>query len=360
MSRPSDISPWSLAQYLTGRTTPSERNTVDAYRVDNPKFAKAVSTVQHIFSRLNATDFISETDRTVAWNSLQSQLHHIPQPSSARKTGRNSLYAVYAAVAMTCLVILVGQYIQRDTPVVHHYATRASQRAMIDLADGSRIMLGPQSQLSIVESMTERAIAAQLSGEARFEIQPKNERAFTVHTKSIVTRVLGTEFIVRRYPADSITIVGVRSGKVSVGTSQDDTTLTAGNIGYFNDSVLITLQTSAPDKIESLVDDRIAFVNRPVTVILRELGRWYGYKFQSTDTTMLARRATVTFRINDKSEVFRLLQDLLDVTIVIQDSTVILHPRPTHFRQEVDGQTYFPRLRKETPTMIAPNRTVGR
>ncbi len=359
MSRHPEISPWSLAQYLTGRATPHERDAVDVRRAEDPEFWEKVSAVQDVFSRIRSPEPVSALDQQVAWDRLHLRLSPNSGTTITRhKHSRRYLYMA-SAMLMTCIAVFIGRFIEPPvSSVAHTYTTRAGQRITVDLSDGSQVILGPQSRLSLVEGAKQLPSTLQLLGEARFEVHANERRTFSVRTGSVITRVLGTVFTVRRYPTDSATTVGVLSGKVSVGTQRDNTTLSAGHIGYFSDSRVIATRHTSPHEFELWTDDRLNFVDAPVPVILRELSRWYGYTFRLDDTTLFRRHATVTFKINDRLETFRLLKELLEVTISIKDSTVIL--RPTGSTRDIDQSRDIPRFRKDPSTMIAPKNEVGR
>lgn len=88
------------------------------------------------------------------------------------------------------------------------------------LVDGSRITLHPGASLKYHSLLGKRKRDVTLEGEAFFEIAPDAARPFLVHSRGIVTKVLGTSF---RIAAQEDVVVSVRSGKVAVMRHEEDT-----------------------------------------------------------------------------------------------------------------------------------------
>ena len=87
---------------------------------------------------------------------------------------------------------------------------------LIQLPDGSAVHLNPESEISYSQEWTKQNREVYLVGEAFFEITKNAERPFLVHSGNIVTKVLGTSFLVRALADSKSVEVKVRTGKVSV------------------------------------------------------------------------------------------------------------------------------------------------
>ena len=86
----------------------------------------------------------------------------------------------------------------------------AENKKVIHLPDGSMVILNKHSRLDY------RSREVELNGEAYFDIVHRPDQAFLVHTAEIVTRVLGTAFNIKAYPAEKSIEVTVDHGKVQV------------------------------------------------------------------------------------------------------------------------------------------------
>jgi transmembrane sensor len=104
-----------------------------------------------------------------------------------RFPGRQAAAAIVVlAVAMTSL--LIWQEHRSDL-----YRTRAGERRVVTLADGSQIALDSQSEVTVRYSAHARELAL-VSGQARFDVAHDVERPFTVSAQGHTVVATGTAF----------------------------------------------------------------------------------------------------------------------------------------------------------------------
>ncbi len=103
--------------------------------------------------------------------------------------------------------------------VIRYNASDTNEAVL--LPDGSQVRLSPRSKLmyDANDFSTNREIS--LQGEGFFNVQKDPAHPFTVHTKSVVTKVLGTSFFVKEFSHDKTASVIVRTGRVSVYKQKD-------------------------------------------------------------------------------------------------------------------------------------------
>jgi transmembrane sensor len=92
----------------------------------------------------------------------------------------------------------------------------------IILPDCSTIVLHPKSSISYAmdfEKGDKREVY--LSGEAFFHVEKKMDKPFYVYANELITKVLGTSFLIKAFDNDKEVEVAVKSGKVSVFTRMD-------------------------------------------------------------------------------------------------------------------------------------------
>jgi transmembrane sensor len=91
----------------------------------------------------------------------------------------------------------------------------------IILSDGSSVVLQPNGSLRYPLKFTGGVREVQLKGEAFFEIAKDAKKPFLVYANQLITKVLGTSFVIRARDDGSNISVQVRTGKVSVFTKED-------------------------------------------------------------------------------------------------------------------------------------------
>ena len=109
---------------------------------------------------------------------------------------------------------------------------RPSGRAVIELADGSRIEQS-EDGAAIVEEVSETNVRVRAArGSLRCDVTPLAERRFEVRAGDVTVTVLGTVFTVEVL-ADARASVAVERGRVRVSWSGGSTDLGAGEYGTF-------------------------------------------------------------------------------------------------------------------------------
>jgi transmembrane sensor len=86
----------------------------------------------------------------------------------------------------------------------------------VNLSDGSVVILAPHSTLRHPEHFSKDQRHVELTGEAFFKVKRDASKPFIVHSKEIITKVLGTSFRITAFEDSKEIVVAVKTGKVSV------------------------------------------------------------------------------------------------------------------------------------------------
>jgi ferric-dicitrate binding protein FerR (iron transport regulator) len=207
------------------------------------------------------------------------------------------------------------------------YTTGAGQIALVELADGSHIIIAPRTTVVIDTVNQTHARVVTLRGEAHFEVANSARTPFVVRTGSAATRVLGTTFDVRWYPGDATGRVTVSTGKVVIGTRTNTLTLIGGMTGTLNDSAVNTTYDVDTKIYIDWKHRSLVFRDVPVLELLATLHRWYGYEFRLADSTLAEQHVTAELSIGETTEMLNAMKHILEVSMEISDSVVTLHHR---------------------------------
>ncbi|MGJ1499513.1 FecR family protein [Sphingobacterium spiritivorum] len=91
------------------------------------------------------------------------------------------------------------------------------ENKVLHLADGTTVWLNGSSRLEYPQEFEkDKPREVTLIGEAYFEVHKAADWPFIVHTGSVRTTVVGTQFNVKAYPGMKDVMVAVKSGKVKV------------------------------------------------------------------------------------------------------------------------------------------------
>lgn len=94
---------------------------------------------------------------------------------------------------------------------------------IVQLNDGSKVTLNAGSRISYEASFSGNNRVVYLTGEAFFDVVRNPQKPFLVYANELVTKVLGTSFMVRANEFDKNVVVEVSTGKVAVSAQKDKT-----------------------------------------------------------------------------------------------------------------------------------------
>ena len=362
---PDEIDPATLARYLSGECGPAEAERIRSWIDADPKRQQLVEELRSAWTasesagprwNLDAmwTRISAEMDKpadraplglvpsgtteTVPWHDRSIWRHRSWRP-----------FAVAAGLAFVVgsTVLLVHRESTRAPDAVHpgpmrEVATRRGQRAVFNLADGSRVMLGAESRLRIPHSYNTIAGGRQLflEGEAYFEVRHDSTRSFQVHTRTGIAEDLGTEFVVTSYPETHGMRVVVRSGAVALRRAPRengqaalvDTTpllkLSGGDLGRLDTSGVAVLTRGADiSSYLAWTKGTLLFDGTPLRDALPQIGRWYDLEIRLADSSIGDRHLTASFRDEAAPQMLKLLALSLDLTVAKSGRIVTLSPK---------------------------------
>jgi transmembrane sensor len=363
MTRDPDFDETLLTHYVVGECTAEEHVAVERWVASSQDNWRRLAQVKRIWTTAQELP-VSPVNVEAMSKRLRDALHQgslapLDAGHCTRETLRGAMtrdekgsrswlrqYRVGTALAFVLVLIGVGSagiFSLRSTtamrvPSSHHvYETRASQRATVTFADGSRAVLGPSTTLDMRIGQSGAQVDAHVHGQALFTVVPRQGRSFQVHAGNGVARVLGTTFLVRYYSDDVLARVFVADGRVSIRTNRagaptadaQGAVLSASMLGTIDDSgtVRVMPQVSS-DAYIGWTSGRLVFRDMPVREALIEVGRAYGVEIRVADSTVAKQplNATISLTKQSLSDVLESLSDVLDVHSVRTRGIITLIP----------------------------------
>jgi len=263
--------------------------------------------------------------------------HHWQRENAASSWRRRIVRAaaivlVIGGVAAGVEVRGVRQRMQRSAPPEPRTViTRPGQRATVDLPDGSRAILAPNTELRYAISPNAGPRELQLDGEAYFDVRHDAARPFSVHTPRAVIEDVGTTFVVREYSTDARARVAVRSGAVTLraGIAHDSSGVAVqqGEAVALDSSGAVVRLAGDPASDWAWTTGRLVFDRTPLPAVLAELHRWYDVDFQLDDSTLAAQYFTGVFDAASLPQVLDILGPLVHARFEQRGRAVVVIPR---------------------------------
>ncbi|MPR36045.1 FecR family protein [Salmonirosea aquatica] len=223
---------------------------------------------------------------------------------------------------------LVAQLVETNNP--------SDEPLRLLLSDNSEVILGPQSQLRYPSRFSDTERVVYLSGEASFQVNRQN-RPFKVHTGEMVTKVLGTHFVVSAYERNQKMTVQVLSGKVSVYRSEPNRAaesrerngviLTANQAAIFEKKLHHLSKTLVANPVplnRKVLPMDIRYDEVPLSDILHQLENSYGITIQFDEQNFKPCQITATLSNETLYEKLDLLCKTVSASYEIVDGQIVL------------------------------------
>jgi transmembrane sensor len=342
-----------LARYYAGECSLEEADETRRWLDEDPARAREADELRALWAASGVSAASVDTD--LAWSRLAARMAQVERqaPIGLHRTGEHSAVrfhwthsssglrrAVLAAAAG--VVLMAGGVLferrtdnsptapgSRDASLAERiFRTERGQRAVINLADGTRVELGAESVLR-VRPFDVGARELFLTGQAVFDVVHDSLRPFLVHAANAVTEDIGTRFSVRAYPGESSVQVLVASGSVALraagAPASTGTLLGPSDMGLL-DSIGRATVRGGVDSTRYLAwtRDRLVFDNAPLGDVLAEIERWFDVKIDLRARDAARRRVTMNVPTRSMSEVLGAATAPLGLRFSVTDRSVVI------------------------------------
>jgi transmembrane sensor len=229
--------------------------------------------------------------------------------------------------------------IQSDSSSLDEVVNTSEKEKEVVLADGSKIMLKPNSRISYNDVLNEERRIVKLAGEAFFTIAHDKNKPFVVYADHIMTTVLGTSFSIKAPGNGKQISVSVSTGTVSVSSFIDkepSSNLNAREVILRpnQEAVFDPLQkeitaslVSEPKPVVEISEIRVVFDEEPVANILESIATAYGVEI-SYDKLILANcKMTTAFSDEGLYERLDIVSKIMGVPYTIEGTRVLFESK---------------------------------
>jgi transmembrane sensor len=281
----------ALARFSAGECSPEEAAAIRRWLDANPRDAAVVAALNDASSKLAfATARDLDVERALRRVKARFDKSDDQLLERLRATGRTlppsrrgTLYTVLGLAAAAGIVALVvsrtpdrATKIIADPPPPRVYTTAVGQRDSVVLADGSRVILGPSTELQVGDFNRERLVA--LKGTAHFDVVHDAAKPFSVRDGNAVVTDLGTAFSVED-DVDGTVHIAVTAGSVELrgASANSSVTLQARDRGILDpNGTARAVRGDVKDDDLAWMQGRLVFRDAPLPHVAAELRRWYG------------------------------------------------------------------------------------
>lgn len=237
-------------------------------------------------------------------------------------------------VAASLVVISLGMlFYKKEVPqqivteelaeVIRIEGARENDTRLIILADGSKVTLYPGSEIRYTSDFNIFTREIHLKGEAYFEVASDKNKPFLVYANGVVTKVLGTSFLVKAKENETDVEVLVTEGRVTVYKQE-----AAFSSQPENEIILLPQQQVKYSAIENALlpsefedvaqvipvekPGQLVFENAPLPAILESIQHAFQVQFQFDAEKIGQCRLTTSLDDESLNEILEIIGRLLD------------------------------------------------
>lgn len=288
------MNPELLQKYIAGNATEAEKQRVTKWIQENPE-----NMCEYMAQRKLHDMALWRTEPVAEENSRERKHFSL-----------RGVCMEAAKIAAVLAIVLLGTHYWTGKHQVPEDKTwqsiyvPAGQRAELMLADGTKVWFNSRSTLTFPGSFKGNIRNVKLDGEGYFAVTKNVEQPFIVETNKCNVKVLGTEFNVMAYAADSVWETSLLEGAVEIlvpGSNNSGMRLEPNMMASLKGNRLVKGRIKEADYFlwrEGL----LCFNDISVRDMIEKLKLYYGVDIVVNNTRILKNRYTGKFRTKDGVE----------------------------------------------------------
>jgi len=313
-----------LIRYIDGETNAEESALIEELLRSNESWKKEFELLKSLDQKIISTCKLN-TDTNQYWEQLKGKL------SASLPVKSKPLWLTFSKYAAAAVIILLaGLYFLKpfSTPNLEQglsYSTGKNETKTILLSDGSQVILGKNTTLTIDKNFNKDQRKTKLNGLAYFVVKTDSKRPFIALTQNTATKVIGTSFEISTLENNTVN-VQLYQGKIEFSDADKSILLQPGQQVIYKVSAkkIITKPLDISSR-DAWTVSGLNFKDTPLFEIIQKLEQTYAITLQ-IPVSMKNERYTISFDGLDLSASLQLLEELTDSKITKKDSIYILKP----------------------------------
>lgn len=197
------------------------------------------------------------------------------------------------------------------------------------LGDGSQMRMGPETKVWIPDGFGTKNRAIKVEGTAAFEVAPGQQMPFRVVVRRKHFIATGTKFVVSTFNRDTLPMVFVQEGSVTVKAGGNSAVVTAGQAMVIDSTNAIRPATE-DEKAAAFnwVDGRVTIRNKPLREIVDAMTRWFNYDIKVPDIPLLDRMASIDVPLDSSQLAITQVEKSANVKFKYEGDTKVFRDAP--------------------------------
>jgi transmembrane sensor len=271
-----------IAKQLQGLATPQEVEELQQWLKQDAACQQEYDDMAIIWQKSGPLLANPTFNADVAWVKLDDKIVHLtPKPKHHYDTIISFFFSSTGKAAAAVLVfalVAFGGYLWYQKAQWQTF-TAAAKNETLTLPDQSVVVVRKGSSIKYRKAFDKQERLVQLTGEAFFKVQHKDNQPFMVTTNNTEVKVLGTTFLVNS-AADEVTVI---AGKVQVTDKREfnkPVILTKGQRAYLTPDFVYQPPIIDTTNFLAWVTGKLIFNNTPLPEVLEDISNFYEIKVE--------------------------------------------------------------------------------
>ena len=220
------------------------------------------------------------------------------------------------------LALVANQSIQPIT-------STSGQIGTTKLPDGSGMTMGPETKIWMPETFGTKSRVVKVEGTAAFEVKPGMELPFRVVARRMHFIATGTKFAISTFNSDSLPMVFVQEGSVTIKAGKNTAVAAAGQ-AMVADATKGIRPLTDDEKAEAFgwLDKRVTVRNKQLRYVVSEMARWFNYDIKVPDTPLLDRMASIDVPLDSSKLAITQVEESAKVKFSYEGDTKVFRDAP--------------------------------
>lgn len=282
------------------------------------------------------------------WDNIQNGMDEVAMPTKPSWQKWMPWFSAASIVLVTGLFFLskyklaeshksvYGKLIEQEVNALTEVVNDSDTTLLVTLPDASSVTLQKNSRLSYEKDFSGHERKVFLSGAAFFNVTKNPSKPFLVYANELVTKVLGTSFLINAFEQDKQVTVAVSTGRVSVFANKYAGAANPEQKGMIlvpNQKASFVRKTesfkrSLVDMPQVIVSEeelhQFGFSNEPVTTIFDALEHVYGVDIVYDKEVLAACRLTTSLGNETLFEQLNIICEAIDAHYKVMDAQIFI------------------------------------
>ncbi len=271
---------------------------------------------------------LNELDEQQQWevgSSLYQEIQSQIVPASRFSGYRRWIILAASIVLVVLSGIAFWTFRSRDKAILV-YQNPMKNIHRVTLTDGSQVWLYPGAVINLNADFNQQTRSLSLEGIAFFQIKRDETRPFKIHSRGLLTQVLGTSFLIDASPVHRNVEVSVLTGKVRLQAEQSQTYIVVHpkQKGYYRKGQETKIYRTPDQDVSSVWEKKdFVFDNIPLSEIIQALSQRFGVKFQAENEQIYQCRLTAHLVHQNLPDILEMISKSLSISYEYDQNHVL-------------------------------------